>query len=53
MGTLNPEGKYLNIDIVSQNSLSATKKIMKFVNNSKNGSRVLGVTPGGFPLRQS
>ena len=40
-----PEGKYLDIDTLSQNRLNPIKnqEILK------NGSRVLGVTPGGYP----
>ena len=46
-----PEGKILTIDMVPQNRL-ITIKIMKFnVNLKKIGSRVLGATPRGLPLK--
>ena len=47
-----PEGKNLKIDTVFQNRLNIIK-IMKFDVNLKNGSRVLGVTPGGIPSETS
>ena len=40
-----PEGKSLDIDTVSQNSLKDAKNH----EISKNGSRVLGVIPRGLP----
>ena len=46
-----PEDKSLEIDTVSFNSLNAIKTIMIFDENSE--KPVLGVTPGGYPLRQS
>ena len=49
-----PEGKCLDINTVSQNRLNATKKNMKYDKNlKKKCSKVLGVTPGGLPLRQN
>ena len=43
-----PEGKYLDIDRVSQNRIYAIKN---HENSKKNGSRVLEFTPGGLPPR--
>ena len=43
-----PEGKSPKINTISQNRLNAIKKIIKFDLNSRNGSRILGVTSGGL-----
>ena len=46
-------GKILAVDTVFQNRLKTIKKIMKFdVNQKKNCSRVLGVTPMWLPLKK-
>ena len=48
-----PESESLKIDTVSQNRLNAIKKSLYLTQILKKGFRDLGVTPGGYPLRQS